>query len=365
MRRLASIALCAALASLGGCGASAVRPDGGPWVSTVSGSHPLVGRIWARAPGAFVPAATVFDAAARARFVLLGEIEDTADNHRLQARVLKALIDRGRRPAVLLEMLTTADGAALKKWRAAMPKDAATLGPAVKWPDSGWPPWRIYQPIGQVALDADLVVVAANMSDRVIKAIAFRGVASLDAATRRNLELSRPLPPGVDAAMREEVVASHCGMLPARAAGSIAMAQRARDAHMARALLKAGGDDGAVLIAGNGHARIDRGVPMHLRRFAKDTGDKGERGSEPLSVTVSFVEVPSEATHTDAAAIAADNPADYVWFTPRVDNVDPCRKYRAALRKMMRKMGRAAGHKMKPGPKMKAVGPSEAQPSDE
>jgi uncharacterized iron-regulated protein len=44
-----------------------------------------------------------------------------------------------------------------------------------------------------------------------------------------------------------------------------------RDAHMARRLLDAAARaDGAVLIAGAGHVRRDRGVPAHLVRLGAD-----------------------------------------------------------------------------------------------
>jgi uncharacterized iron-regulated protein len=96
----------------------------------------------------------------------------------------------------------------------------------------------------------------------------------------------------------------------------MALAQRARDALMARALLDADAD-GAVLIAGAGHARTDRGVPYHLK--AQKPG--------LAVVSIAWIEVDRDAAAPPAyaGAFAADRlPFDYVWFTPRANDDDPC-----------------------------------------
>ncbi len=102
--------------------------------------------------------------------------------------------------------------------------------------------------------------------------------------------------------------------------------QKLKDAFMARALREdRKADDVAILIAGNGHTRMDRGVRMFL--------DKTEKVA-----SVALIEVVRDRTD------ATDYPAfdaklyDYVWFTPRVDEVDPCETFRAQLEAMKSKM---------------------------
>jgi hypothetical protein len=103
-------------------------------------------------------------------------------------------------------------------------------------------------------------------------------------------------------------------------------AQQARDAHLARALLDHA-SDGAVLIAGNGHVRRDFGVPLHLARWAPDASV----ASVGLLEVSPGDETPGDAlAHLDGGVI----PFDYVWFTPRVDLVDPCERFREALEQM-------------------------------
>ena len=127
------------------------------------------------------------------------------------------------------------------------------------------------------------------------------------------LPLDRELSPAQRASLSDEIVDAHCGHAsPSTVEVMIAM-QRLKDAWMARALSRAG--SGVVLVAGNGHTRADRGVPHYL---------------DGTSVTVSFREVADG--ETDPAAY--DEPADFVWFTPRVDDVDPCERFKASLQDM-------------------------------
>jgi len=81
--------------------------------------------------------------------------------------------------------------------------------------------------------------------------------------------------------------------------------------------------DGAVLITGVGHARRDRGVPAHLARHIPDA----------KIASLAFLEVDPAATKpADYAARFGGEPLpfDYVWFTPKIDDADPCEKFKQA-----------------------------------
>ena len=61
----------------------------------------------------------------------------------------------------------------------------------------------------------------------------------------------------------------------------------------------------AILIAGNGHVRKDRGVPALL----------------PGTVSLGLIEL--KESRSDAAEYLAA-PYDYLWFTAQVPRPDPC-----------------------------------------
>ena len=121
------------------------------WESPAERAHPLVGRIWDVKAGAFIGEDVLVTRLVASRFVLLGERHDNPDHHVLQAKLVHAMIEAGRRPALGFEMLSTDDAPAVIRYLARSPKDASGLGDAVNWARSGWPEWRFYQPIAQAA----------------------------------------------------------------------------------------------------------------------------------------------------------------------------------------------------------------------
>jgi uncharacterized iron-regulated protein len=286
-----------------------------------------VGRIWDVAAARFIDPAMLPSRLTAARFILLGEKHDNADHHRLQAWVLQQLIDTGRRPAVAFEMFTLDDAPAIARYVAAHPQDATGLGPAIDWQQRGWPDWAWYQPMADSALRHRLPLVATNLPPATMRDISSRGLAALEPSQMARLGLDRPPSPDFQEAMRQEIQRAHCGHASDTMVEAMVAVQRARDAQMAERLVAAGQDDGVVLIAGTGHVRKDYGVPDYLRVQAPGT----------TVMSVGFLEVSAqwqEATAYAGRFHAMTLPVDYVWFTPRVDDEDPCQKFEEQLKKL-------------------------------
>lgn len=299
--------------------ASTPLPQTEGWSSLHGTEHVLAGRIWSTSAGGFIDPADLISALRHASFVLLGEIHDNRDHHRLQAWVVGAMIAQGRRPAVAFEMFSTDQQSGLDAYVRDHPGDAVGLGEAVGWERTGWPDWRIYEPIAQTALDANLPILAANLSRPMIKAIAEQGSQALGTSQVSALRLDEPLPSSDLHSMRRDLIVSHCHMLPETMIDGMMNVLFARDAFMAATMARGAAmahTDGAVLIAGNGHARSDRGVPWHLERLAPGRS----------IVSVGFVEVTDDIQPDDySRAFESDTlPFDYAWFTPRARVEDRC-----------------------------------------
>jgi len=295
------------------------EPTGAPWVSPHGRDHPLAGRVFEVARGAEIGEERLLDALARARFVLLGEQHENADHHRLQARVLRGLVARGRAPAVAFEMLARDVQPALDEALAARPPRADAVRAAVRWDASGWPDFALYAPVFEVALAAGLPLAAADLARAERAALAAESEPF--AALRDRLGLDEPLPHALSRALEADLLAAHCGMLPAAALPRLVRVQRGRDAALARALVEAGGADGAVLVAGAEHARRDRGVPRALARVAPGA---------PVA-SLAFVEVTpgADVALADLPRAVAGAPVfDFVWYTPRASDEDPCTRMR-------------------------------------
>lgn len=274
--------------------------------------HPLAGTLWDTRSGARTEERRLVEEAAAARWVLIGEKHDNATHHQLQAQIVDALGSSGRQPAVVWEMAEPEHASALA---AARPENAAALGEALAWEGRGWPAWPEYQPIAEAALRHGLPMHPGKPATALVRSVSRGEPLSEELAQR--LAWQQPYPPGIEAGLLEELRESHCGALPEAALEGMLRVQRLWDAWMADSLMAAGpgaGDsDGGVLIAGSGHVREDRAVPWQLR----------QRGAGE-SLTVALVEVVSglEAAGDYAAFDVAL--FDYVWFTPRVDEDDPC-----------------------------------------
>lgn len=313
----------AGVVALGSCLVVGCAPK---WLAPLGRDHPLAGRIWDARAERLIDERALLERLANARFVLLGEKHDNADHHVLQARVIERLADAGRKPVVAFEMVSSDLAPELAQVTASPDATPEQVRVAVRWDESGWPPFALYEPVFRAALDARLALVAANLPREQAKAIVREGLAALDRDTTARLALDEPLPEAERAELVEELRRGHCGHGDERMLRRMLGVQNARDAAMADALLGAPWT-GAVLIAGAGHARRDRGVPVWLSRRAPDA----------TIASLSFAEVrgadPDPRGQLDLRA-GEEVPFDFVWFTPRVDDLDPCDRHRRALEKI-------------------------------
>ncbi len=299
-----------------------------PWDTVVRADDPLVGQVWSVADAAFVEPIDLVHRLAEADFVMLGEKHDNPDHHRIQAWLVEGIITLGRLPVVAFEQMTTDQEAALYDHLAANPLDAAGIADAIGWEESGWPAWEQYQPIAEAALAGNVAIVPANVPKDIIMGVSGMG-APPDEDTLATLGLDMPLPDEAQTALVQEIVDAHCGYLPEEMAPPMADAQRARDGGMASRLVESAtelGLDGGILITGNGHARTDRGVPFQLLRLAPAA----------TIVSLGILEVAADrATPADYAADFDDAlPYDFLLFTPRLDDEDPCEKFAEQLQQM-------------------------------
>jgi uncharacterized iron-regulated protein len=299
------------------------------WVSPHGRDHPLAGRIWSPAERRFVDFAALAEVAARTPLVLLGEKHDNADHHLLQARVIAELVRRGRRPAVVMEMLGPEKEKPLADYRKAHPHDALGLGPALAWEKSGWPDYALYAPVLRAAFDAGLLVLPGDASKRRILAVSAHGLDVLPPEERHRLALDLLLPEATRTELLAELAESHCGLMPPAAVQRMLSVERLRDATLADALLRAAhGSDGAgsaVLIAGHGHVRRDWAVPWYL----------AARYPEKRSLAIAFFEVRPGVLAPEAylPKSAGPPPYDFIWFTPFRDVTDPCIQLREHLKR--------------------------------
>jgi uncharacterized iron-regulated protein len=287
----------------------ATAKDG--WTSQHFQDHPLAGTIWTSDFEA-VTISELEKALANARFVLLGEIHNNPDHHRLQARFIETLVRKGRRPAIVFEMIPANLQAELDRHVRGGVSEAGMLGKALGWEERGWPDWTIYQPIAEAALPAALPLKAGGLGADVQKALAKGKASPFYTQTREDLDLARPLKPEVAEAESLEIKQGRCNLLPAAAVEPMMTMQRALDASLAKATVLADAANGAVLIAGGGHVRNDWAVSHIIRQKLPDA----------TVVSVAFIEVDPQRT----------TPLEYMKTVPGLEKRSKtCRRFCGGL----------------------------------
>jgi len=329
------LALASIVAALSGCATgSAVRLEEQPlsksrdWVSTLGRANPLVGGIWQVREHRFVDEATLVGALTQADFILLGETHDNPDHHLLQAKLVQAICSTGRQPALAFEMLQTNKQAAVNSALVGRTPTPETLAAAVDWKHSRWPDFAIYRPIFAAGIRAGLPLLAADLTQESVRLFSSEGLSAFSSAVRGLLDRAGPLPPKLEREMEDEMESVHCGQLPRSALAHLVVLQRARDASLANRLLtadaefsSAGYEQGAILIAGSGHVRTDRGVPAYVSREAP----------ERSVVSVAFLEVSASMSEPNdyAKELGVEAlPFDYAVFTPATERRDPCLEFK-------------------------------------
>lgn len=303
--------------------------------------HPLAGKIFATRTGVLTdlsnPAVVgaLFPCGA---ITLLGEVHDNKEHHRMRGDLVRGLANDGELSATcrlrsfIFEHISADQDQKLNSFYETWPNPddpevTQRLFSMLEWDKSGWPSRHMFVPLMSEIIRHGGAIVAGNPKRDVTRMIAREGLGTLDPPLVAGLGLDRPVPDAHRDGLLHELEASHCGLVPKGAFGNMAAAQRYRDAHIAEAALKAAAAiPGAVVFAGNGHVRTDRGVPYYIK----------QRAPHRMVIAVTFTEV--EDGNTDPALYgprdATGRPAtDYVAFAAPAAREDPCE----AMRKMFGK----------------------------
>jgi uncharacterized iron-regulated protein len=195
--------------------------------------------------------------------VLLGEVHDNPVQHGLRLEVLRRAFEAGWRPAIAMEQFDREHQVDIERARMERPLDADYLieKAATEHGKSmnGWN-WEYYRPYVALALQYGVPLLAANLSRHdAQKLIELGNSAVFDDSMEHLLGLDRQRPSLLEA-QENEIDLGHCHALPKEQLPAMARAQLARDAVMA-GVLREHGAVGVVLLAGDGHARRDIGVP--------------------------------------------------------------------------------------------------------
>ena len=195
--------------------------------------------------------------------VLLGEVHDNAVQHGLRLEVLRRAFEAGWRPAIAMEQFDREHQVDIERARMERPLDANYLIEQAATEhgksNNGWN-WEYYRPYVALALQYGVPLLAADLSRSDAQKIVEHGYSAVfDAAMEHLLGLDRERP-SLLLVQENEIDVGHCHVLSKELLPAMARAQLARDAVIA-GVLREHSAQGVVLLAGDGHARRDIGVP--------------------------------------------------------------------------------------------------------
>lgn len=254
--------------------------------------------------------AQLVDAVRRSDYALLGERHDNAEHHARRGELIRALDGRGSVVAEHLERGRHFAADEIAKGeendRGGEVSDLEAALVAAGFDPKGWR-WPLHRPLFAAAAAAGLPLAGGNVARELARRIAQEGEAAVPPELAALLARA---PLGAQAQARQDAdqIAGHCGMLTPERLPGHRLAQRTRDAAMAEALL-AQTRKPALLLAGNGHVRLDYGVPTLLAQLAP--GAK--------VVVVGFVESGEEL-----ADARRDGLYTHLWLGAPAAREDPC-----------------------------------------
>lgn len=286
------------------------------WESEFYRNHSLVGKVWDTEKDAWISDKRLLRELLQYDYILLGETHTNIDHHQLQARIIDYLVANGRKPTVVMEMLSKESWVAQpSRW-----SDIAELQEQAKLHNEGWP-WDLYAPILESVVAHQLELAAGNIGSKALHEWSNKigPFASKEVMTEYWVTTSSY------EQLKQEIVESHCGHANAAFVDFMARAQLQRDRIMASSIVNR--KSPVVFIAGAGHVRNDFAVPMQLLNSHHKVS----------YLSVAFIEVHPELSVPTNYLDDGLNKFDVLYFTPSHSNQDPCVKFRKQLQNMQNK----------------------------
>ncbi|NOU00553.1 MAG: ChaN family lipoprotein [Gallionella sp.] len=278
--------------------------------------HPLVGKLWDMHSQSFIDETVLLSRIKAANILLLGEVHDNRLHQEYQLKLLKAQLDSGSRPSLMMEQFDSENQASLDASLSNTNRDDAFSRAAdlIKFGD-----WKLYAPLLSAAVDYKLPIIAANIANLQLQPVMRQGFDAYDPADLKRIKINEVWSEDRDNYLSQHIEGTHCGQISPQWRAGLVRGQRLRDALMVDAAVPSFGR-GIVAIVGRNHARRDIGLPLYF----------SVRRPSTRMLSIGLVEVipGMDAPQLYATETATgEAPYDVIWFSPRLDRsgrFDPC-----------------------------------------
>jgi len=278
-------------------------------------SHPLIGKIWSTKGKKYIDMDHLLKSVYQSDYVLLGETHDNVKHHEDHGWMISKIADKSQHAAIAFEMLNTDQANVVNNVEF---KNTDELLETLEQAKTGWEYKKYYKPVFDSVFKAKLPMHAAEIGRTTLMNIVSKGISHAPEDVQDVLEKTK-LSDEATESLKKEIEMTHCGMINDEMTQAMMLGQKVRDAAIGTTLYNMKKDpvDKAILVAGSGHIRNDRGAPMYLK-----TRDKNAK-----ITSVAWLEIDTETTDPQTYSKrwgTNELPFDYVVFTAQVDRPDPC-----------------------------------------
>lgn len=243
------------------------------------------------------------------RLLLVGESHTTADFHRVQLRVIRALHDAGRNVMIGLEMFPYTEQKSLDNWRDGLLTETGFLTLA-RWYEFWGYHWDYYRDIFLYARDNRIPMYGVNTPRNVVTAVRQKGIEHLSDTERQHV------PPQIDVDSADHLALfrasfddddSMHGRMPESMLKSMQAAQATWDASMGynsvKVLKSAPSDSILVVLVGSGHVAYGVGIEHQARQWFDGK-------------ITTLIPVPVQDSEEKPVASVKASYANFVWGIP-------------------------------------------------
>ena len=243
------------------------------------------------------------------RLLLIGESHTTADFHRVQLRVIRALHDAGRTVMIGLEMFPYTEQPSLNHWSAGLLTETGFVTLS-RWYEFWGYHWNYYRDIFLYARDNRIPMYGVNTPRSVVTAVRQKGIANLSDADKQRV------PPHIDVDNPDHLAFFQASMdddnsvhghMPESMLKSMQAAQATWDASMAynsvNVLKTAPADSILVVLVGSGHVAYGVGIEHQARQWFQGK-------------ITTLIPVPVQDSEGKLVSAVRASYANFVWGIP-------------------------------------------------
>ncbi len=299
---------------------------------------PLIGKIFSADQKEW-PYQDLIKKMLNADIIYLGENHDNADHHQNQLRIIKDLVNKGKKPRLGFEFFSVDQTGYLmsfvsnKNVRHSMKPNQQKedqLRTNLGWQQKSDMDWKFYFQFLDLASKNGLTVFGADLPKGIINRVTSNNIDQLTAVEKDFLKPSGFKDNRYRDLMFNKFKNAHCGYANQKMMEKMYRAWLARNDAMAHSIvemIKENSREPVVMILGKGHVehnmaifeRVQTSIPT-IKQF-----NLGfiEIHVEPSKLTEYFsIEKPFLPAH------------EFVWFTQRASYEDPCKQFHKALSRM-------------------------------